>query len=262
MKEVNSIKKAFSTLFLVIPLFVWSLSSIAADSVSDELKTVVGEAIKTRQETQKSEDAWQIEKKKLETRLKALNAKNQTLTKTKEKLVKEVNYYETQNSQLLWEIQQSEVLTNHISPFLEVVYHRILRFIDNDTPFLAAERYDRLSRIRNLLDNPEATIGEKYRRTMEALLVELEYGNTIEVYQDRILVENYKINANIFRLGRVSLFFQTTDKKTTGRYDPAEQKWLILPRQHNRDVNTAFEIAAKRHPIEMLNLPLGKTYSP
>ena len=48
-----------------------------------------------------------------------------------------------------------------------------------DVPFLKEERQDRVANLRTLIDRADVTAGEKYRRIMEAYLVEVEYGRTI-----------------------------------------------------------------------------------
>ena len=62
----------------------------------------------------------------------------------------------------------------------------------------------------------------------------------------------------IFRLGRVNLFYQSPDGKTCGYFDVAEAGWRPLAPAHNRAIQTAINIGAKRHPAELLNLPIGK----
>jgi len=34
--------------------------------------------------------------------------------------------------------------------------------------------------------------------------------------------------------------------------------WKKLPQRYNRDINAAMEMGAKRRPVDMLDLPLGK----
>lgn len=63
---------------------------------------------------------------------------------------------------------------------------------------------------------------------------------------------------NIFRLGRMALFFQTPDGKTCGTFDSASREWRKLPPQYHSQISAAMEIGAKRRPVEMLNLPIGR----
>ncbi|MBU1567791.1 MAG: DUF3450 domain-containing protein, partial [Proteobacteria bacterium] len=93
---------------------------------------------------------------------------------------------------------------------------------------------------------------------LEALLVEAEYGNTIEVYQETIGLDGREVLVDIFRLGRVGLFFQTLDQKSCGFYNVAIAAWQPLATAYNRTLLAAMEIGAKRRPVELLTLPLGR----
>ena len=88
--------------------------------------------------------------------------------------------------------------------------------------------------------------------------MEAEYGNTIEVYQGRIILGGKEILVDIFRLGRISLFFQTLDKITTGTFDQAQNAWIVLPKKYNREISAAIEMGLKRRSVDLLNLPLGR----
>ena len=88
--------------------------------------------------------------------------------------------------------------------------------------------------------------------------MEAEYGNTIEVYQGRIILGGKEILVDIFRLGRISLFFRTLDKMTAGTFDQAQNAWKVLPKKYNREINAAIEMGLKRRSADLLNLPLGR----
>jgi hypothetical protein len=64
--------------------------------------------------------------------------------------------------------------------------------------------------------------------------------------------------ANIFRLGSISLFYQSLDQSECGFYNVADAKWQGLPATYNRDIAAAIDIGAKRQPVELLSLPLGR----
>jgi hypothetical protein len=93
---------------------------------------------------------------------------------------------------------------------------------------------------------------------MEALFIEAEYGNTIEVYQEKILLADEDMLVNVLRLGRISLFFETLDQQTAGYFDLAENLWRTLPQSANRDIRIAMEIGYKRRPADIVSLPLGR----
>lgn len=119
-----------------------------------------------------------------------------------------------------------------------------------------------MDRLGSLLGDPGVTVSEKFRKTMEALMVEAEYGRTIEIYQDTITVEGQPLLATVFRLGRIGLFYQTLDHHRSGMFDVAAGAWTPLPSSFDRALRTAIDIAAKRQPVELLNLPLGRMATP
>ena len=130
--------------------------------------------------------------------------------------------------------------------------------VADDLPFQLAERRSRIEKLRKLRDDPEVTVSEKLRKVLEAMLVETEYGTTVEMYQQSIAVNGKETLVNIFRLGRVVLFYQTFDLKSCGFYNVATSQWDPLPQSYNREIAFAMDIGAKRRPVELLTLPVGR----
>ncbi len=62
---------------------------------------------------------------------------------------------------------------------------------------------------------------------------------------------------NIFRLGRVALFYQSLDKKQAGWFDREKRQWEPLPDKYAREISRALEIAEKKRTPELLDLPIG-----
>jgi hypothetical protein len=93
---------------------------------------------------------------------------------------------------------------------------------------------------------------------MEALLVETEYGTTIEVYQQTIPLSGEETLVNIFRLGRLRLFYQTLDKQECGFFNPAQKVWEPLGNTHLKTIQAAIDMGLKRKPVEILTLPIGR----
>ena len=83
-------------------------------------------------------------------------------------------------------------------------------------------------------------------------------GDTVEVYQQRIDVEGETVFADILRLGRLSIFWQTPDGKRAGEYDRVGKKWVEFPAGFSRSIQIAIEIANKRRPIELIKVPVGR----
>jgi hypothetical protein len=115
---------------------------------------------------------------------------------------------------------------------------------------------------RGRYDDPEVPVAEKFRKTMEALSIESEYGNTIEVYHDRILLGDQQVSGQIFRLGRISLYYLSLDGQEAAVFDVGEQQWRRLDDRFVPAVSAAVEIALKRRTAGILDLPLGRLAVP
>lgn len=237
---------------MLFPLPGW-----CADIVG-QVKKPIGNAVDIRQRTQHDSDVWARQKTGMEAEFETLTDTHESLAAAKMQLQEELERYSSRLQAL--ETQQIEMtrLADEIIPFLHGVHDRLDTFVKSDLPFLLDERTARLQRLERLIDDPDYSVGEKYRKTMEALLIEVEYGNTIEVYNDNIPINGESILANVFRLGRISIFFETLDHKTAGVYDPAAGGWKVLPPKYNTDIGKAIEIGMKRRSVELLTLPLGR----
>ena len=77
-------------------------------------------------------------------------------------------------------------------------------------------------------------------------------------YHDTISLGGETILADIFRLGRVSLFCITPDGNLTGFYDRAKESWQPLPVSYNSEIAKAVEMGTKRRAMDFLTLPLGR----
>jgi len=156
------------------------------------------------------------------------------------------------------EIDEIARMATQLLPFLKETRQRLEVMVESSLPFLPDERYTRLKNLGRILDDANVTVCEKFRKIMEALSIEAEYGNTVEIYQGKISIDGKNILVDIFRLGRLSLFFQSLDQKETGYFNPLTSRWHLLPHKYNRDIGSAFEIGAKRRSADLLNLPLGR----
>jgi Skp family chaperone for outer membrane proteins len=225
---------------------------------SGQVKKPVREAIDTRQTTQKAEEKWRNEKQKLVALYEQLQQEQNRLQTQKDQLQHEIAAARERTALKEKQLKDMEQISIQITPFLQELVVRLRQVISSDKPFLMAERGQRTERLIRLMEDPEVSVSEKFRKAMEALMVEAEYGNTIEVYQETIDVDNAASLVNIFRMGRISLFYQTLDQKRCGFYDVAAAGWRPLPTTFNRSLQAAIEIGAKRQPVTLLTLPLGR----
>ncbi len=228
------------------------------EDFSAALKKPVQRSIDTRIATQKSLDQWEKERSRLMERYETLQQEQEMFTDQLTDLNKRVSSQQALNESLTARINEARNMAREIGPFLETVYDRLATFLKTDMPFLALERNRRLSRLRETLDDAEVSLSEKFRKAMEALSIEAEYGNTTGVYQETITLGDEKKLFNVFRLGRMALFCLSLDQATAGYFNVATGDWGSLPNHWGRDIQAAIAMSQKKRPVDLVRLPLGQ----
>jgi FtsZ-binding cell division protein ZapB len=254
----------FGIVFFLIAVWCSSATSVLAReaSLSDKVRKPVRSAVDIRQATQASEERWREAREKLTAEYEKLQNQHQQLESRRRELQQRrdsaLERIEIKEKQLA-DIGQ---ISDQIDPFLRETVAKLHELVKNGLPFLPSERQQRLRKVDRLVEDPDVSVSEKFRKVMEALLIEAEYGHTIEVYQQTIEVDGHSMLVNLFRLGRISLFYQSLDRKACGHYDVAANTWRPLPASYNRAIQTAIDIGSRRRPVELLSLPLGRIAVP
>lgn len=251
--------KLIGFICLLILLFgTASREQLTADTVTDRIEKPVREAIDTRQTTQREAEQWREEREKLLARYEALEQSVEKLTAQQEALKQSNDQARQRIAAKERQLAHIEQISAGIVPFIEEIIDHLRKEVNVGLPFLREERRTRIDRLTRLAADPEVAVSEKLRKVMEALMVEAEYGNNIEVYQETAAIDGREILINVFRLGRLNLFYQTLDRNSCGVYNLATGSWEALPGDYNAAIETAIEIGAKRQPVELLYLPLGR----
>lgn len=230
-------------------------------NISIKAQQHIENAIQMDQQSQAKRTQWEEEKIRLVSEYEQLLQQKQFLENENRDLTEQQQQLKTLNQTMNSQIEESIRVQKELAPFLTHMHEQLETFVANDTAFLKEERATRLATLDKIIKDPEVTIAEKYRKIMEALFIEAEYGSTIEVYQDKIQLGNAgqeETLGNIFRLGRVSLFFLSLDQTVCGVFNPGENKWQRLSDKHLPAIRSAVEIGGKRKPAELLPLPIGR----
>lgn len=232
--------------------------SVRAGDVEKLIEGPVHKAVQIEQTTQAAQSRWRNEREKktklfegLETEVEALEAQEARQTDRQKALTARV-------APKREELSAIAQISAQISPFLDQILKQIQDLFHRDLPFLQAERAKRLEALAALTHDPEVPVSERFRKIMEALMVEAGYGQTVEVYQQTIDLSGEDTLVNIFRLGRLSLFYQTLDKQHCGFYNTARKEWEPLDNDYLKEIQEAVDIGSKRKPVEILDLPLGR----
>ena len=106
------------------------------------------------------------------------------------------------------------------------------------------------------IDRVDVTVAEKFRQVLEAYLIELEFGRTIEAYTGTVDVGGQKLEVDFLRVGRIGLYYQTLDGTQSARWDVASKSWVNLPASDRNPVREAIRVARKLTAPNLLTLPL------
>jgi hypothetical protein len=245
---------------LLMPITIpsgWSEDAVDRQ-FNGQVTRPVQDAVTIRQSTQKEEEQWRDEQEKLMALYDTLQVEQTQLMTSREELQESIRSAHKRIAEKDNQLADIEQLRNRIEPFLQESVQALNKQLDEDLPFLPEERHQRMARLDELLTDPNVAISEKYRKVMEAWLVEAEYGSTIEVYQQTITLDQNQMLVNILRLGRISLFYQTLDQVHCGFFDVSAGAWQPLPAPYSRSIGAAIDIGTKKKPAELLSLPLGR----
>lgn len=141
-------------------------------------------------------------------------------------------------------------------PLMIEMIDTLAALVAADVPFLLDEREARIAALRELIDRADVTAGEKFRRIMEAYLVEVDYGRTIEAYRGELSVGSEVRTLDFLRIGRVGLYYQTLDGAESGRWNAASRAFETLAGDARHPIQSGLRIARKQAPPELLQLPV------
>lgn len=242
---------------IIFCLFLYPVT-VHSTEVQEKVEQPVEDAITLMQSTQTDEEDWRQLQEQLSTELELLESRVQQLTEFRDQ--QKVELAQTNNRIDIKKQQLADVLRieQEMQPFLVQLTQRLTELPEEGLPFLLDERNTRMAKLEGILRDPEISISEQYRKAMEALLIETEFGITLETYQEKLTHDNESVLVNILRLGRLGLFYVSLDESSCGFYNIATKDWQILPDYYVHPLQTAIAIAAKQRPAEFIDMPLGK----
>ncbi len=144
--------------------------SQAADLVSRQ--TTLAASIDSQAKAQDQLDQWNRDKQGL---VQDIRDTESRLAWTEYQTEKHARYVarEQRNIRILKDkIQAIKEIRYELEPYLDEVYSRLEQSVNSDLPFLREERALRLKALRDVLDDHTADLGEKLRRTLEAVQIE------------------------------------------------------------------------------------------
>ena len=238
------------------------MTPVQAAPATSELNNIIGSKQKSQAQAQRTQEyIVDLDDKTNETvsEYRALLRENAVLTAYTIQLEKQVS----QQQQLLIGLEKNMASVREtrmeLSPLMQEMVQVLTLFVEQDIPFLWQERQLRLAELNRLLDNPNISVADKYRRILEAYQIETEYGDTIETWQAQLPLSYADKTVQLIRVGRVALYYLTPDHHNAGYWDNSSRSWLTLPASWLARVKQAYEVADNKTVPTLLALPLLDT---
>jgi hypothetical protein len=153
-------------------------------------------------------------------------------------------------------MEQVDVINRQIFPLMEKMIDGIERSVALDIPFLVDERAKRITDLKDIMERSDVSVAEKFRKVMEAYQIEMDYGTTSEWYRAELNVDGANREYNMFRVGRVGLYFQSDDTNITGWYNPQAGAFELLGNDHRNEIRKGIRIARQLIAPELILIPM------
>jgi len=204
-----------------------------------------------------------------QSRVNQLDDETQTMLNEYRATLRETESLRRYNEQIELQIksQEEEVVSMHqqiediertnreIYPLMQRMNETMEQFVRLDVPFLKAERAKRLATLKETMTRADVSTAEKYRRILEAYTIEMEYGRTLEAYEDKLGEGDAVRTVNFLRIGRSALMYQTLDGDETGYWDVDKKDW-VEDDDYEEEVKHGLKVARKQTAPDLLIAPV------
>ena len=153
-------------------------------------------------------------------------------------------------------LEQVDNINRQVFPLMERMIDGLEQSIALDIPFLMQERQGRVEELKGIMERSDVSVAEKFRKVMEAYQIEMDYGTSSEWYREELNVDGAGREYNMFRVGRVGLYFQSDDTNITGWYNPDSGTYEMLADKHRSEVRKGIRIARQLIAPELMLLPM------
>ena len=189
-------------------------------------------------------------------RWRVASQRRESLSIYNQQLERLIASQEAEIASLARQTDEIETIETGSLPLMIEMIDTLSALVAADAPFLLDEREARVAALRELIDRADVTAGEKFRRIMEAYLVEVDYGRTIEAYRGELSSGNEVRTVDFLRIGRIGLYYQTLDGAESGRWHASSGTFEALEGNARRPIQSGLRIARQQAPPELLQLPV------
>lgn len=156
--------------------------------------------------------------------------------------------------------RQIEEIKNTRQGMVPLMYQMIegLKVIvANDVPVKKLQRETRIAKLEKLMPRADVSDAEKYRRILEAYLIEMEYGTKMGIYRGKIELEGEVREADILHLGRLTMIARSLNGQLFWLWDNHKKQWLAADLSFSAGFEQAFAVASKQIAPSLVTLPIS-----
>ncbi len=248
--------RRYGWLSSLIFLMVAGMAGPAAGATLADIYSVAERVNQQAKTSQARIDALTEETHKLLNEYKTVLKEIEGLRVYNRQFEKQIANQNREMAQLTDSIDRVTVIERQITPLMLRMIDGLEQFVNLDLPFLLDERHDRVTRLRNTMDRADVAVSEKFSQVLRAFQIENEYGRTMEAYGDTINVAGVDRKADVLKVGRVALVFQTPDGEETGMWNKASNRWEVIGDEFTTPVRNGIRMARKQLSVDMLTLPI------
>ncbi|MDI6786648.1 MAG: DUF3450 family protein [bacterium] len=238
-------------------------SSSKFSSDSQSLEVLINQIQREQEAYYKLLKEWGKEKTKIAGEINFLKREKELLDKSINDNQKELSSLKAQVEKIKKELEEKGKSQISYSPYLWNCVKKLEDTINKGLPFHIKERKRRVERLKGLLNEENETLEKKFKKLWEVLQIELNYGDSCEVYEGSIKVSKNKIKmVKMLRIGKIALFYRTLDGKEYGllRGSYPDYEWIInLNSSSIKEIKSAIDIIEKMKPSSIVSIPLSIT---
>jgi hypothetical protein len=215
-------------------------------------------AIETEAQAQEKADDWTLGKEDL---IHDIREVQTTITWYEYQIKKHQIYINrlNRNIEVLREKKlQARKVREGLEPYLEgVAVDNLEAFIASDLPFDSEVRKASIVHLRNVMNDPHATLAEKLRKVVETLEIEARYGMEVSDTDETLVLNGVESDVTILRFGRLAMFYQSLDGKSVGMWNVQEKRWVPISDNFARVIRKGLAMARGETGMKLIQLPVG-----
>ncbi|WP_231566358.1 DUF3450 domain-containing protein [Litchfieldella xinjiangensis] len=153
-------------------------------------------------------------------------------------------------------IETLEYTRDALPPLMRSLVSRLERFVDQDLPFLHAERLSRVESLEAMLSDSQLSTSDKLDRVLSAWRAELDYGQEMDAWSGRLDTDT-PLDVDFLRIGRVGYYYLTPDGRRGGVWKSGASEWQSLDDDALKELRKGIRIARDQRAPELLALPVS-----